>query len=435
MPTIESRITASGKLHYRAKIRLPSCPPESRTFASRKAAQTWAQQTEAALREQQQAPQTHRHSVREMISRYREQTLPNVTPGTARWREAHLRWWESRLGHLPLGALTPAHLAECRDDLARSRGPRTTRGYLETLGQALRMAVDEWLWLERSPMASVQLPKEPPGRVRFLSDDERERLLLACRESHNPDLFTITLLRLLTGCRKSELLSLRWSQVDFKRALIHLETSKNGDARSIPLVEQAIHALREHGKVRRLNSQWLFPRADGKAPIDIRYSWHQAFERAEVNDFKFHDLRHSCASALAASGASLLDIAQILGHRQLAMTQRYAHLSEGHVRATLERMADVIFASPPPDVEIDRATDARGGHTAEESASLKAQSSPRTVLGRNWLAKPSIVIEHHIYQKKSLPRSGNIAICMTQLVGLKRWLSRNRQAFKGALCL
>jgi hypothetical protein len=113
MATIESRPTAGGKPHYQVKIRLPGCPPKSRTFASRKAAQLWAQQAEATLREQQQAPASHRHSVSEMVSRYRNQVLPGVTVGTARWREAHLRWWESRLGHLPLGALRPRPWPGC----------------------------------------------------------------------------------------------------------------------------------------------------------------------------------------------------------------------------------------------------------------------------------------------------------------------------------
>jgi integrase len=269
--------------------------------------------------------------------------LPAVSAGTARWREVHLAWWETRLGHLPLGEVTPARLVEARDDLAQSRGPRTTRGYLATIEHAFKLAVEEWLWLEASPMARVRKPKEPRGRVRFLSDDERHRLLDACRASHNRYLYPLVLLGLLTGCRKGELLGLHWSQVDFKRAMIVLEHTKNGDRRSVPLVLQAESVLREHGRLRRLDSPLVFPRSDNRAPIDIRYSWHHALTAAEIDDFRMHDLRHSCASALAASGASLLDIAQILGHRSLDMTRRYAHLTEDHTRRTLERMADSIF--------------------------------------------------------------------------------------------
>lgn len=343
MATIETRITTSGFTRYRAKVRLPGSQPQSRTFPSLQAAQTWAVQAEAALREQQQAPPAYRHSLGELVHRYRMGVLPAVSAGTARWRKVHLAWWEARLGHLPLGEVTPARLVKARDDLAQSRGPRTTRGYLATLEHAFKLAVEEWLWLEASPMARVRKPKEPRGRVRFLSDDERHRLLEACQASRNRHLYPLVLLGLLTGCRKGELLGLHWSQVDFKRAMIVLEHTKNGDRRSVPLVPQAESTLREHGRLRRLDSQLVFPRSDGRQPIDIRYSWHQALTAAEIDDFHMHDLRHSCASALAASGASLLDIAQILGHRSLNMTRRYAHLTEDHTRRTLERMADSMF--------------------------------------------------------------------------------------------
>ena len=127
MATIETRTTSSGFTRYRAKVRLPGNRPQSRTFPSLPAAQAWAVQAEAALREQQQAPPSHRHTLGHLVNRYRTMALPAVSAGTARWREVHLAWWEARLGHLPLGEVTPALLVECRDELAGSRGSRTVR--------------------------------------------------------------------------------------------------------------------------------------------------------------------------------------------------------------------------------------------------------------------------------------------------------------------
>ena len=181
MATIETRTTSSGFTHYRAKVRLPGNRPQSRTFPSLQAAQGWAVQVEAALRVQQQAPPSHRHTLGHLVNRYRTMALPAVSPGTARWREVHLTWWEARLGHLPLGEVTPALLVACRDDLAQSRGPRTTRGYLATLEHAFKLAVEEWLWLEVSPMARVRKPKEPRGRVRYLDRIGKCIFLLCCR--------------------------------------------------------------------------------------------------------------------------------------------------------------------------------------------------------------------------------------------------------------
>jgi len=127
MATIETRTTADGSRRYRVKVRLPGSRPQSRTFPTAEAATSWAGQTEAALREPQPAPQAHRHTLRDLVRRYRRHVLPTVSVGTARWREVHLSWWDGRLGHLPLEDLTPALLVEDRDDLAQSRSPRTTR--------------------------------------------------------------------------------------------------------------------------------------------------------------------------------------------------------------------------------------------------------------------------------------------------------------------
>jgi integrase len=95
--------------------------------------------------------------------------------------------------------------------------------------------------------------------------------------------------------------------------------------------------------VRRLETRLLFPRADGRQPIDLRAAWARALQQAGITDFRFHDLRHSAASYLAMNGASLVDIAAILGHRTLQMVQRYAHLAEGHTAAVVARMNATIF--------------------------------------------------------------------------------------------
>jgi integrase len=87
----------------------------------------------------------------------------------------------------------------------------------------------------------------------------------------------------------------------------------------------------------------LFARADGRAPIDLRAAWARALQAAAITDFRFHDLRHSAASYLAMSGASLVEIAAILGHRTLQMVQRYAHLAEGHTASVVARMNATLF--------------------------------------------------------------------------------------------
>jgi integrase len=141
-----------------------------------------------------------------------------------------------------------------------------------------------------------------------------------------------------------ELLSLTWPQVDIGRALMILYETKNGEPRSVPLTRPAIDVIRAHAKVVRFDTPLVFPRRDGRRPVDVRYAWHQALRQAEIEDFRFHDLRHSAASYLAMNGASLVEIADVLGHKTLAMVQRYTHLSEGHTRGVLDRMTSAMFS-------------------------------------------------------------------------------------------
>jgi integrase len=207
----------------------------------------------------------------------------------------------------------------------------------------LTVAVTEWGWLDDSPMRKVTKPKEPRGRVRFLSDQERHQLLEACQASRNPYLHTIVVLALATGARRGELLGLRWPDVDLKRATLTFQETKNGERRAVPLTGQALTLMQQYAKVRRLNTVLVFPDATGKKPGGIREAFEGAVKRAGIVDFRFHDLRHTAASYLAMSGASLAEIAEVLGHKTLAMVKRYAHLSEAHTRGVVERMNRAVF--------------------------------------------------------------------------------------------
>jgi integrase len=339
--TIEPRVSTQGT-RYRARVRRRGAPPCSRTFATREEARAWAQATEQTALATRWRPEPDKHTVGELLERYRLEVLPSKSRGTQRWQAAHLAWWHTRVGPLRLSELLPAVLVTCRQELGATRSPGTVRGYLTTLTHALALAVQEWQWLDVSPMTRVSKPAAPRGRVRYLSDDERRRLLTACTASSNPALHLIVLLALATGCRRMELLGLRWADVDLARQVLTLQATKNGERRRVPLTGQAFDLLTTWAKVRRLESSLVFPRADGRAPVDIRSAFAQALRQAAIADFRFHDLRHSCASYLAMHGASLLDIAAILGHKTLAMVQRYSHLSDGHLRSTLAKMTAAL---------------------------------------------------------------------------------------------
>jgi integrase len=349
MATIQARPTRSGRTHYRVQIRLGT-GQASATFRTRGEARQWAALTEGALRAQRQQPRlaAAQHTLADVITRYRRDILPTKQPRTAAGQAIHLAWWQDVLGTTRLRDLTPAALVMWRDALARTHAPATVNRYVSTLSHALHLAMVEWQWLEESPLRRVHRLPEPRGRVRYLTDNERTRLLQACQASSTPALYPLVVLALSTGARKMELLRLTWQNIDLRRAQITLEHTKNGERRALPLTGLALQEIARLAKVRRLGTTLVFPRTDGRKPLDIRHAWAQALQAAGITDCSFHDLRHSCASYLAMSGASLVEIAAVLGHKTLQMVQRYAHLSDAHTAGVVERMTARIFADHYP---------------------------------------------------------------------------------------
>ena len=348
MATIERRTGKDGHLVYRVKVRRRGTPPQTATFTKLAEARKWAQVTEGAALEGRHFPtaEAKRHTLADLIERYIRDVLPHKRTAPEDSRERTLRWWQAQLGHCLLADLTPARIAEHRDLLARGhRAKSTVNYYLKTLSPALTVAVREWGWLDDSPMRKVSKLKEPRGRVRFLSTEERERLLAACTVSKSKSLYTIVVLALATGGRQQELLTLRWPDVDFKRGTVTFQQTKNGERRTLPLTGPALALMRQHATVRRLDTTLVFPSTSTKRRR-IRDAWEYAVKRADIADFHFHDLRHSFASYLAMNGASLLEIAEALGHKTLAMVKRYAHLSEAHTRGVVERMNRAVFGEP-----------------------------------------------------------------------------------------
>lgn len=350
MPTIRSRERADGTVYYQVQVRLKGHPTETASFRRKTDAKKWAHQTEAAIREGRHfgARAARKHSLADVVARYKRDYVH--AKKTHAEQERYLDWWCGCIGQLSLADLTPAVIVEHRDCLAAGttkkgtkRAPATVNRYLEALSHPLTVACREWGWVDSNPMRKVSKLKQPSGRVRYLSDDERLRLLNACRESDHPYLELIVILALSTGARKGEILNLRWPDVDLHRGIAILHDTKNGDRRSLSITGMALEKLKDFSKVRRLDTELLFPRSDGKKPQIFDKPWLVALQKADIHDFRFHDLRHTAASYLAMNGATLPEIAAVLGHKTLAMVQRYAHLSDGHVRGVVERMNEKIF--------------------------------------------------------------------------------------------
>ncbi|MBI4006297.1 MAG: site-specific integrase [Gammaproteobacteria bacterium] len=352
MAYIEKRNDKNGIVRYRAQIRLRGYPQQSATFNRRTDAKTWASQTEVAIKEGRhfKTAEAKRHTAAEMIDRY----IQNVLPGKGSHRSnqlIQLTWWKDRIGHYLLADITPQLITQQKDELLagapdykHKRSEATCNRYLAALSHCFTIAVQDWGWLEDNPLRNVRKYKEAPGRVRYLSDDERERLLKACMESQNPALYPIVVLALSTGARRDEILSLKWEQIDLKEGRITVYKTKNKEIKTLPLTGHALSEVKKLNKIRHIDTDLLFPGRDKSKPIDPRAPWEAALKKARVESFRFHDLRHTTASYLAQGGASPFEIAEVLGHKTLQQTKRYSHLSPQHTAKVVEKMNKRMFS-------------------------------------------------------------------------------------------
>jgi integrase len=143
--------------------------------------------------------------------------------------------------------------------------------------------------------------------------------------------------------RRGEILGLHWSQIDFARERITLHETKNGERRGVPLAGLALALLRGLHTNRRVDTELVFPSSRVARPIQLEKAWKMALRKAGICDFRFHDLRHCAASYLVMRGASLAEVGEVLGHKSVQMTKRYAHFMEGHSRRIVTAMNEQIF--------------------------------------------------------------------------------------------
>ena len=353
MAHIEKRHTKQG-IRYRARITLKGHPRISETFTTRRAAARWAERTTEAMRQRRYQPESEseQRSLGDLVDRFIQEKLPELTAVDQPHLASKLHWWCDQLGRdTKLGRITPAAITLARDRLAQGQSltgrvpsSYTVKRYLAILSRTMSVAVREWWWMDDNPCAKVVRPKEPRGRVRFLDEDERRRLLAACQASRKRRLYPLVVLALFTGARRGELLNLKWQDVDLDRGVAIVHHSKNGERRALAITGLAAEVLRDWSRVRRIDSDHVFHNRHGQ-PTFPRHGWVEALAQAEIEDFRFHDVRHTFASYLAMTGATLAELAEAMGHKTLAMVKRYAHLTEGHTASVVARMTERFLAS------------------------------------------------------------------------------------------
>jgi len=250
-----------------------------------------------------------------------------------------LDYWIKALRDKPVIDITTSDINDAISTLPSHLKNATINRYVAAISVVFSYACREY-GLQLNPVRQIALLPENNRRTRYLSKAERTRLFEASRASKWDKLYLLVLTAITTGARRGELLGLRWIDIDFDRRTAHVSSTKNGEPKVLPLTDSVIQEMQKfnhHHNVLIFNSE-LKP----EKPYFFFKQWKKVLTEAEIDDFRFHDLRHTTASYLAQSGASLLEIADVLGHKQISVTKRYAHLCIEHKSSLINRVMGSI---------------------------------------------------------------------------------------------
>jgi integrase len=216
--------------------------------------------------------------------------------------------------------------------------PATVNRELSLLKHMFSKAI-EWGKCKENPAKNVKKLKGEIKRVRFLMPDEVQSLLSNCADYLKP----IVTLAVHTGMRKGELLGLKWEQLNFEQGIITLHDTKNSERRDIPMDETVKTTLKGMEK----KGDHVFCSEEGKTFVRLQRSFEAALRKSGIENFRFHDLRHTFASNLVMAGEDLNTVRELLGHKDLTMTLRYAHLSPNHKTKAINVLDRVMSQNPP----------------------------------------------------------------------------------------
>jgi integrase len=350
-PGIEKRTGPRGTSYY-VTVRRKGHPPLYEKFESLKDARAFLARTTANIADGKHNGFSRIKTVKDLIDAFELEATP-IKSAVDRTRA--LNWWVAHYGNVKLQDFDTAMVVQARRKLStdlvkphlaskieRPRSGNTVGKYLGALHQALKYGQTVLQWIDRNPAAAVTPPPKSPGRVRWLSDDERKSLLDACKQSANPDLHLIVLLALTSGARAGEMKGLRWSQIDLKQRVVWLEATdtKTARARAVPLVPSVHALLVERSKVRRIDTDLVFVSDVRKSqPRNHRQAFAVALKRAGITDFRFHDLRHSAATEMLRSGVDSRVVGAVLGHRTASMMAQYQHVAPDFIVEAADRSA------------------------------------------------------------------------------------------------
>ena len=251
-------------------------------------------------------------------------------------RRSNVKILNQSFSKMKLSQISIKDLEQFQSDLLKTGHTIAYCNKLIGVFKAMYAKALDWEFIDESVLLKARKVKQLKGenkRLRYLSDDEIERLLSNCNSYLKP----IVITALNTGMRRGEILNLTWDRVDFKNRIILLDKTKNGDRREIPINKTLLNAL--SGIVRNIKTDYVFYNPETLKPYnEIKRSFNTALKKSHILDFHFHDLRHTFASRLVMAGVDLTTVKELMGHKDIRMTLRYSHLSQAHLKQAISAL-------------------------------------------------------------------------------------------------
>jgi integrase len=326
------------QVNYRLGIDGQMTPAQARDLAKNKIAEVTQGVDVQALRKQER---THnKHSKFSTLEYFLDEKyapwLKSRNPKTA---EKTIKAFKSsfpKLMDFQLSDINAWEIEKWRNiRLADGLKPATTNRQINTIKGCLSRAV-EWGVIDDHDLRKVKTLTVDNSKVRYLSKDEELRLRESLKICEISFLEVIVLLAMNTGMRKGELLSLEWSHINFDNRIVTVDfqNAKSGTTRHIPLNTQAFATLKQWKKITN-DIGFVFKDKNNAQLKDFPFIWSTLLDKAQITNFRFHDLRHHFASKLVMASVDLNTVRELLGHSDLKMTLRYAHLAPEHKAAAV----------------------------------------------------------------------------------------------------
>jgi integrase len=253
--------------------------------------------------------------------------------------QSRVKRLQATFGPYQLKAITPLMVDDYLAKRASERRPASVNKESQLLHHMFKQAM-AWEKAIGNPVTHVRPLRVNNQRLRYLSKEEMQRLLSAADEILRP----LVLVAIHTGLRRGEMFALTWPDVDFTLGIIRVLHTKNGERREIPMSLTLRETFQQ--LPRRLGSDRVFPGQAGSGRVSIRGRFKRALREAGIEGFVWHDLRHTFASYLVMAGVNLTSVKELMGHKTIAMTLRYAHLAPDFQRDAINRLDTYMDTGP-----------------------------------------------------------------------------------------